>query len=119
MKTETVVSQRWEDIVFERRNKEYGAYIIRRIYSKHVVLAVVIMFLAFGIGIATPYIVEYIRSQQDVAEEETHVLTTVNLDQPPPITPNQPPPPKVDIPPPIKTIKYVAPKVTKEEVAEE
>jgi protein TonB len=33
--------------------------------------------------------------------------------------PNTPPPPKVDVPPPVKTLKYIAPKVTKEEVVEE
>jgi len=61
---------------------------------------------------------EFIRShnQQEVVAPK---LTTVSLDQPPPITPNQPPPPRVDVPPPIKTIKYVAPKVTKEEVPDE
>src|SRR5258708_17361490 len=33
--------------------------------------------------------------------------------------PNTPPPPRVEVPPPVKTLKYVAPKVTKEEVVEE
>jgi protein TonB len=119
MKTQTVVSERWEDIVFERRNKEYGAYILRKIYSKHVVLAVIIMMVSAIVLVATPYVIAFIREHSEQPVEDTRVLTTVNLDQPPPITPNQPPPPKVDIPPPIKTIKYVAPKVTKEEVAEE
>ena len=45
--------------------------------------------------------------------------TVVTLDQPPPIMPNQPPPPRLEVPPPVKTLKYVAPKVTTKEVVEE
>lgn len=119
MKTEQLAPELWEDIVFEKRNKDYGAYVLRKIYSKNVVTAAIITFGAIGLVFAYPYIAEFIRSQSPEEVVETRVLTTVNLDQPPPITPNQPPPPKVDIPPPIKTIKYVAPKVTKEEVVEE
>ena len=119
MKTEAAPQQLWEDIVFESRNKEYGAYLLRRIYSKHVVRAALIMlFLTLAI-IAYPYITAYIRAHTAEPIVEAPKLTTVNLDQPPPITPNQPPPPKLDVPPPVKTIKYVAPKVTKEEVVEE
>jgi len=119
MKTEAAPQQLWEDIVFERRNKEYGAYLLRKIYSKHVVRAALIMlFLTIAI-LVYPSIAAYIREHSSKVEVEAPKLTTVNLDQPPPITPNQPPPPKLDVPPPVKTIKYVAPKVTKEEVVEE
>jgi protein TonB len=119
MKTEQIAPQLWEDIVFERRNKEYGAYVLRKLYSKNVVMAAIIMLSSIGLIFAAPYIVAFIKSQNPEPVEDVKNLTTVNLDQPPPITPNQPPPPKLDVPPPIKTIKYVAPKVTKEEVPEE
>lgn len=119
MKTEQLAPQLWEDIVFERRNKDYGAYVLRKLYSKNVVISVVIMLSSIGLIFAYPYIVAFIKSQGPEEVLEAKVLTTVTLDQPPPINPNQPPPPKVDVPPPIKTIKYVAPKVTKEEVVEE
>jgi len=119
MKTESIISnERWEDIVFENRNKEYGAYQIRRIYSKRVVIATVLTIFVLAFTFAYPYILEFIRSH-NTQEVVAPKLTTVSLDQPPPITPNQPPPPKLDIPPPVKTIKYVAPKVTKEEVPDE
>ena len=39
MKTAEFEKSRWEDIVFENRNKAYGAYVIRNIYGKHVLLA--------------------------------------------------------------------------------
>jgi len=36
METKNAVSKRWDDLVFENRNKEYGAYSIRKTYSENV-----------------------------------------------------------------------------------
>jgi protein TonB len=38
MKTKTLVLRHWEDVVFENRNRAYGAYVLRRGYSKRVML---------------------------------------------------------------------------------
>jgi periplasmic protein TonB len=118
MSTESIKVPNWEDIVFENRNKEYGAYIIRTKYSRNVILSAVIMLGIVGLGFAYPTIASWFKSD-DVVVEDKKLTTVVQLDQPPPIQDTPPPPPKVDIPPPVKTIKYVAPKVTKEEVVEE
>ncbi|HEY3402367.1 MAG TPA: energy transducer TonB [Ohtaekwangia sp.] len=121
MKTEAVAHpQKWEDIVFEHRNKDYGAYFNRQSYSKHVVLAVLATIVVFALVIAAPTIKEWL-SSDDLEADDNHLKNmTVNLDQPPPITPNQPPPPDVRIPPPVKTIiKFLPPKVTEKEVVEE
>ncbi len=119
MKTEvTTVPASWDDIVFENRNKEYGAYLLRKIYSRNVLLAVVAMLVFSGLVIAGPEIAKLFRSDE-VKESKRDLNKVVSLDQPPPIMPNTPPPPRVEVPPPVKTLKYVAPKVTKEEVVEE
>jgi protein TonB len=115
---ETVKAPSWEDIVFENRNKEYGAYIIRTLYSRNLITACGIMLLFIALGFSYPTIAAWFKSD-DVVVEEKKLTTVVALDQPPPISETPPPPPKVEIPPPVKTIKYVAPKVTKEEVVEE
>lgn len=121
MKTEAVAyPEKWEDIVFENRNKEYGAYFNRKSYSKHVVLAVLATIVVFALVIAAPAIKEWFASDDMVEDDNSLKNMTVNLDQPPPITPNQPPPPDVRIPPPVKTIiKFLPPKVTEKEVVEE
>lgn len=119
MKTEAAIPQQWDDIVFEHRNKEYGAYFIRKIYSKNVLLSWIAMVGLTGLVIAYPSISEFFRSRGPKEDTSARKQTVVNLDQPPPIMPNQPPPPRVEVPPPVKTLKYVAPKVTKEEVVEE
>ena len=36
MKNEDSILQSWDDLVFENRNKDYGAYAIRKSYSKNV-----------------------------------------------------------------------------------
>ena len=63
MKAEGVDTTRWEDIVFEHRNKAYGAYFIRNIYSRHVILAVVIASAIVGLILAFPTIAEFFKAQ--------------------------------------------------------
>ncbi len=114
------VSQSWEDIVFENRNKDYGAYLNRKSYSKSVVMAAGVTFLVMVFVLAFPAIKELFSSDDSAGDNSKLKQTTISLDQPPPISPNQPPPPDVRIPPPVKTIiKFLPPKVTDKEVVEE
>lgn len=118
MKAEQVKT-RWEDIVFEYRNKAYGAYFIRRAYSWHVVLGWLITVATIGLLVASPYIVEWLTPEEAPEEKTTKTIKYTDLQPPPPIT-NTPPPPQVNIPPPVKTIvKYLPPKVTDKEIVEE
>ena len=59
MKNQEPVSAQMDEIVFEHRNKNYGAYILRKMYSKQLVRA---MFLAFAVliaGLAYPLVSSY------------------------------------------------------------
>ncbi len=119
MKAEQLNKGLWEDIVFESRNKEYGAYFLRRSYSKHVVLGAIITVLTLGALFAAPYVVEWIKGQREVTKEPVRTVKYTDLQPPPPIQ-NTPPPPQLAIPPPVKTIiKFLPPKVTDKEVVEE
>ena len=110
---------KWNDIVFEHRNKAYGAYFIRTNYSKHVVVAAIIAFASVGLVLAMPKIVELLKGADEVEELPTRTIKYTDLAPPPPIK-NTPPPPKLDIPPPVKTIiKFLPPKVTDKEIVEE
>lgn len=120
MKTEgaALPQTTWDDIVFERRNKEYGAYVNRKNYSKYVLIALGITVVVLLLVLAGPALAELLKSARGPEEPKLKEMT-VTLDQPPPITP-QPPPPDVRIPPPVKTvIKFLPPKVTEKEVVEE
>src|SRR6187455_456692 len=120
MKAAANDSIKWDDIVFEHRNKAYGAYFIRGAYSKHVVIAVGLTILTIVTVLAMPQIIELFKGGDDVEEVVTRNLKYTDLAPPPPIDQNVPPPPQMDIPPPVKTIiKFLPPKVTEKEVAAE
>lgn len=110
-----------DDLVFEGRNKDYGAFQLRRLYDKHMARAMIVGFLFFLLAVSTPQIIRMIKGILP-AEKNELVMTEVTLAEPPPIDPLKPPPPpppKVD-PPPIKDqIKFVPPVVKKDEEVKE
>jgi len=90
----------FDDIVFEFRNKEYGAYILRKKYNKYMTISLIIGILV----ISTALIVPYLRTKAIVArgherEEREVTIEMENLELPdsdfaPP--PPPPPPPPAD-----------------------
>lgn len=113
------ISQSWDELVFENRNKEYGAYLVRRSYPTHLILSVVIAAVILGLGLAYPSIVQLFEEVEVEATAPARKITINELEAPPPIQ-KAPPPPKLDIPPPVKTIiKFLPPKVTEKEIVKE
>ncbi len=107
------------NIVFENRNQEYGAFFIRKAYNKTIGLALATTILALGLGVSVPTI---IRMFENITMEDPNLNknTTVDLTEPPPMEEKElpPPPPPPPPPPTIKTIKFVPPEVTEEEEVE-
>ena len=112
-----LIKDQWLEIVFEGRNKVYGAYELRKTNQKTTLRALIIGSVLFGLAVAMPLIINMIPDSQDDTSLDTKI-TTVKL---PPkekpkenIPPPPPPPPKVD------QVKFVKPVVAKaEEVVEE
>lgn len=110
-----------DDLLFEGRNKSYGAYVLRKLYDKHLKRGTLLAAILFLLIIFSPVIVgkigEALRKKDDL------VMKEVTLAEPPPIDPNQPPPPPPPPPvepPPVKaTIKFVPPKVMADEKVQE
>ena len=46
----------FDDIVFRVRNKEYGAYILRRKYRRNVIISLLIATMLMAAFIITPYL---------------------------------------------------------------
>ena len=46
----------FDDLVFEKRNKEYGAYQIRKKYNRVVIISTLIGCVALGLAVIIPYI---------------------------------------------------------------
>ncbi|MBA4058544.1 MAG: energy transducer TonB, partial [Marivirga sp.] len=84
MKAEQIKEPRWEDIVFDSRNKAYGAYFIRKEYSKHVLLGAVITVISVALLFAAPYVAKWIKGQQKVEVVETKSIKYTELAPPPP-----------------------------------
>jgi periplasmic protein TonB len=105
----------WCDIVFEDRNKEYGAYELRKGYSRNALLGIVFAIVIFSLGVSAPLVVKLLEGIETV-ENDFKVTEVTTLEEPPPIDEKQPPPPPVEPPPPLKsTIKFTPPKILPDE----
>ncbi|HSV10153.1 MAG TPA: energy transducer TonB [Hanamia sp.] len=103
------------DILFEGRNKEYGAYELRKTYNKRITKAligtvVLILLILIGSAIATKLNKDNAVVQLKTTET---TLQQIKPNEPPP--PPPPPPPKLPPPPPVATIQFTPPKVVKDE----
>jgi protein TonB len=101
----------FNDIVFENRNKEYGAYAIRKKYSRTLLLAMLIGIILISTAVITPYLNAKAMENKEAREERKVEITMENLDQPSESMAAPAPPPP---PPPAETAvqnKYVPPEV--------
>ncbi|MEO8768545.1 MAG: energy transducer TonB [Ferruginibacter sp.] len=102
------------DIIFEDRNKAYGAYELRKSYSQRLTKALIItgsiLLLIFLGTMLTNFIND--NSKKTVEVLDTQMAEIKPEDAPPP----PPPPPPVPPPPPeIKQVQFVPPVVKKDE----
>ena len=107
------------DIVFEGRNKAYGAYVLRRLYQRHVTRALIIATSVFALLVFFPLIAQYLKEKMP-KEPKKNLQENVLMDAPPlddTKPPPPPPPPEAPPPPPPKltTIKFTPPVVKKDE----
>jgi len=114
-----IIKNQWLDIVFEGRNKIYGAYELRKSNKKTTVRALIIGSVIFSLAVAAPLIVSYLPDSNEEDANKDIKIATVKL---PPkkeeVKPNQPPPPPP--PPKVDQVKFVKPVVAKaEEVTED
>lgn len=112
-----VVSEGRNDLVFEHKHKDYGAYEIRRRYNRTVAIALAITSITFFFLISIPAIMDFINNQLE--EKITVVdITPTDLLAPPPIDETEPPPPPPPPPPVMETVKFTPP-VVEDDVVEE
>lgn len=100
----------FDDIVFEHRNKEYGAYKLRKKYNRNVIIAMAIGVLIMGTAILTPYLNAKAAENKAKRAERQVEIKMENLDQPAEQIAPPPPPP----PPPqdaVQQARYVPPVV--------
>ena len=116
MTKEKVIAPPIDEIVFERRNKLYGAYDLRRLYNKNVTRSLLIAIAILIAGVAYPLISSYYAKARAGYVEKTASAEFLNMEKPKEEAPPPPPPP-----PPAaleQKVRFVAPVVTTEEVVE-
>lgn len=104
-----------DEIVFANRNKEYGAYSLRKAYKGIATKATVLGTVIFAAIFLGPKLLDKFKTEEETQE----YMVDVNLLElpPPPLDNNEPPPPP---PPPVEqpkvaTVKFLPPEVKKDE----
>jgi periplasmic protein TonB len=110
MAKETIKAPAFDDIVFEERNKEYGAYKLRKRYNRNVSIALLIGVIVIATAIITPYLNAKAAENRGKRAERQVEIKMENLDQPAQqvAPPPPPPPPPTDV---VQQQKYVPPVV--------
>jgi protein TonB len=114
METNKILSADILDILFEGKNKEYGAYELRKTYNRRITMALIITAAILLLIFVSTVIAKNITDDTAKPLEVKDVtLENVKKDEPPP--PPPPPPPKLPPPPPIATVQFTPPKIVKDE----
>lgn len=104
------------DIIFDGRNKNYGAYELRYKYAKRMGAAII----ATAALVVLVLLLSLIASNLDSGEEKKQAIVIkevemTQLEEEKPLEPPPPPPPKPPDPPKIEMAKFTPPKVVKDE----
>jgi periplasmic protein TonB len=108
----------WNDLVFEKRNRDYGAYVLRGSYGRNVAVGLIVTLLATLLIFFLPVILDKFFADIDADKPAPRKLVYTELSAPPPIDKPKPLPPVLQLPKLQKVIKFVPPKVVKEDVVE-
>jgi periplasmic protein TonB len=99
-----------DELIFAKKNKEYGAYKLRKAYSKYLAIAMWIAILMVFLGTAGPTIYRAL-NPEEVVTKKRKIISITDLAPPPSIGEEQKVE-QVDAPPPLKsTIKFTPPVV--------
>ncbi len=101
------------DLIFEGRNKEYGAYELRKTYDSRIKTGLIVMLsivLLFGLGSILSNSMK--KSKTEIIAVDMSLENVQQDDKKPP--PPPPPPPKVE-PPKVEITKFTPPKIVKDE----
>jgi protein TonB len=105
------------DIIFDGKNKSYGAYDLRKTYASRLKKALLGVLIGLAVVLAGSVFANKVASSN---EDDIDVLDTqlaeIKKDEPLPPPPPPPPPPPTPPPPPeINQVKFTPPKVVKDE----
>jgi len=116
MEANKILSADILDILFDGKNKQYGAYELRKTYNgrltKALLLTAALALLLFLTSVLASVVGKRNAAQIDVLDTQ---MAEVKKNDAPPPPPPPPPPPKAPPPPEINQIKFTPPKIVKDE----
>ena len=116
MDTNKILSTDLLDIIFDGKNKSYGAYELRKTYNsrlkKALIFTGIVLMIIFAGTILSNFLDKY-KSKNDIDVIDTQ-MAEIKKDEPPP-PPPPPPPPTPPPPPEVNQIKFTPPKIVKDE----
>ena len=105
------------DIIFEGRNKEYGAYDLRKTYNKRLIKALIGM-AAFLVLLFVGYFISNLDTGTKKQVVQVQDVDLAQVEQEKKNEPPPPPPPKVE-PPKVEIAKFTPPKIVKDNEVKE
>jgi len=118
MESSTILTADILDIIFEGRNKEYGAYDLRRTYGRRLMVSITVMLsvsLLLGIGFA--FAGE--KKQKAIVDIVPADVTLEKIKEEQPVEPPPPPPPPKLPVQQVQVLQFTPPRIVNEEVKED
>lgn len=106
------------DILFEGRNKEYGAYELRKTYNRRILIAISGMVLVCVLFFISQILANRSDNDKNKVVVQDVQLEDIKTEEKKPEPPPPPPPPKPE-PPKVEITKFTPPKIVKDEEVKE
>ena len=114
MEANKILSSDILDLVFENRNKTYGAYELRKTYNKRIITALLITGGVALLIFLASFIASNINASRAELDIKEVVLENIQQEEEKKVEPPPPPPPKVE-PPKVEMTKFTPPKIVEDE----
>jgi len=119
MEANKILSSDILDLVFEDRNKDYGAYQLRKTYNKRIITALIITASIALLALIGSILASELKSSNDNEIEITELtIQDIKQEEPPEELPPPPPPPPPE-PPKIEMKQFTPPNIVKDEEVQE
>jgi protein TonB len=114
MEANKILSTDILDLIFEDRNKAYGAYELRKTYNKRITLALIITAGLAALIFLASFVANNINSKSAKLEVKDVVLENIQQEEEKKVEPPPPPPPKQE-PPKVEMTKFTPPKIVEDQ----
>ena len=114
MEINKILSSDILDLLFEDRNKAYGAYELRKTYKKRLTIALLITAIVALLALGGSLLASSLKKKGDKFQAREMTLTEINQEEEKKPEPPPPPPPKQE-PPKVEMTKFTPPKIVKDE----